>query len=302
MIGEEIQWYINQLTHTARSANTISSYQGDLNHLMHFCNLYGLTELEQLDGETLTKFFEELQQEGKSTATIQRMYSTLCGFFKAERRFGKIKNNPVLDVDLTDILSRQPITVDMNREWVDITAEQVDRLVSTRTGSDEFQQLRNRAMLMLISYTGIRTSEMSELKVGSVDFLTGYMTCGKGKKRREISLGYNTLCALRDYLNARIAREGKPRDEMLDESLFVGTNGKSMTRQAMWKIVSNAVESADLPKYITADSLRRSVEEHLVQCGTPSQQVADVMGNSSRLYVVSQERIDRSARSYFENA
>ena len=303
LIENEAAWYLQELSESGLSKNTVMSYRADLNHLLLFCRTFHLYRVEELDSRTLSQFFTWMQKDGRSNATIRRLFSGLMGFFRAERRAGKIGTNPMQDLSLEEVLQNQQIEVDRKAEpeKQTITAEQVTRLLAAQDG-ERLILKRNRALLMLLVYTGVRTSELIELKVKDVDLITGNLCAGSGEKRREIPLGFNTLRAVRIYLDDLQRIRHLPKEMAQESLLFPGRTGKALTRQGLWKIVHECVEEAGLPDTITPESLRKSLMEHLLEEGAPKEHVAELMGTAPGRKEKDHRQDTSEATSYFAGA
>ena len=132
-------------------------------------------------------------------------------------------------------------------------------------------------MLELLYATGVRVSELINLKVLSVNLESGYIrTMGKGAKERLVPVGTKAIEALRDYLT-----DGRPR--MLRGAnlpfLFLNFRGRPLTRQGFWKIIKQYGKHAGIKKEITPHTLRHSFATHLLEAGADLRTVQVMLGH-----------------------
>lgn len=133
----------------------------------------------------------------------------------------------------------------------------IDETQSLMEGPDmqSDKGVRDRAMLELLSATGIRVSELLALKTDDVNMTMEYIICHEKSKDRVIPFGAETKSALQKYLEAT-------REKMLHGSetdyLFVNCSGKAMSRQGFWKLIKYYGEKAGIEKEITPHTFRHS--------------------------------------------
>lgn len=132
-------------------------------------------------------------------------------------------------------------------------------------------------MLELLYATGIRVSEIINLKLDDINLNVGFLVCRDGQRERTIPFGKRASKALDEYLN-------QARGELLkgqeSDWLFTNCNGKAMTRQGFWKIIKYYGEKAGIQADITPHSLRHSFAAHLLRSGADIQAVQAMLGHS----------------------
>ena len=138
----------------------------------------------------------------------------------------------------------------------------------------------NRAVLELLYGTGLRRSEASNLNVGDLDLVGGYVWVrqGKGKKDRVVPLGQMAITALTVYLDAVRPTLIKDKDE---GALFLNRFGGRLLGGGIFEVVKKAVASARLSPKITPHSLRHAAATHMLQNGAPIRHIQEFLGHAS---------------------
>ena len=138
--------------------------------------------------------------------------------------------------------------------------------------------LRDRAMLELLYATGLRVSELVNLRLPDVNLEAGYLrTVGKGSKERMVPFGEKALQALKAYLSdgrAALLKNGRP------PCLFLNFRGKPLSRQGFWKIIRNHGMMAGIRKKIKPHGLRHSFASHLLEAGADLRAVQVMLGHA----------------------
>ena len=157
-----------------------------------------------------------------------------------------------------------------------MTAEEVEAFLAQTRGKT-LKKIRDRAMMELLCATGLRVSEIIELKVQDLNFQIGYVICRDEDRERAIPFGREAQDALLTYLS-----EG--REKLLKSGntdlLFVNISGKAMSRQGFWKIIKFYGDKAGIRKEITPQALRNSFAAHLLKSGADIRSMQAMLGHS----------------------
>lgn len=158
-----------------------------------------------------------------------------------------------------------------------LTIEEVDNLLNINliTPFD----YRNKAMLELMYSSGLRVSELVDLKLPNINLEEGYVRCfGKGKKERIVPIGEIALDYLKKYIY-------EYRDKMLKgyytENIFLNNHGKNMTRQGFFLIIKKIANEKNIDKNITPHMLRHSFATHLLNNGADLRTIQEMLGHSN---------------------
>ncbi len=179
-----------------------------------------------------------------------------------------------------------------------LSMAEVDRLLGATHGSRS-EDIRDRAMLELLYATGLRVSELVNLKQREVNLEIGYlMTIGKGNKERLIPIGATACHRVADYLEQ--VRD-KQDPEGLQPQLFLSRLGEAMTRQAFWNIIKKRALLAGVRTSISPHTLRHSFATHLLANGADLRSVQIMLGHAdlstTQIYThVTRERLKQLHR------
>ena len=243
--------------------HTIESYKRDLDRLQTWANKNG-KEVSALTRADLRKWIASLSREGLAPTSIARAVSATRGFFKFLMLDGHIKSHPAEDLDTPQRFAYLPKF---------LTEDEINRLLAAPDIATE-EGIRDRAVLEIMYATGLRVSELVNLKQADVDLLTGLVRChGKGNKERRVPLGKSAIHWLQQYATVK-AGYGK-------QSLpYVFLHrGRPFTRQLAWSMIKRHAEKAGI-KNVSPHTLRHSFATHLLQHGADSRSVQALLGHS----------------------
>ena len=249
------------------SQNTLGAYRADLMTLGR-----GLAEhdksIDEADKSDLLDFIAGRVEGGAKPRSTARQLSSFRRFFRYIMREGMRDSDPTADIEMPRIGRSLPKT---------LTEEEVDALLNA-PNTDEPLGHRDRAMLELLYATGLRVSELINLKQSQINFNQGVLRIiGKGDRERLIPLGEESQRWLRDFIDG-------PRMEILLERqtdyLFPTRRGDRMTRQAFWHIIKRYAEKAGVRKKLSPHSLRHAFATHLLNRGADLRVVQLLLGHS----------------------
>lgn len=262
---EDFLIYLHNVKNT--SENTVLSYGRDLYKFEDYMGTIGVIQIDKLKEEDLMGFIESLKKKAFKATTISRNIASLKAFFHY------LYKNNIVQKDISENLRAPKV----EKKLPDIiTIEEAIRLVEQPKG-ERPKDLRDKAMLELLYATGIRVTELINLKVSDVNMQTGCLLCKDGSKERIIPFGNKAKNALSHYIH-------NGRDALLINyeipQLFVNCAGTSMSRQGFWKIVKYYAKKAGIEAEITPHTLRHSFAAHLVENGADLRSVQEMMGHS----------------------
>jgi integrase/recombinase XerD len=247
------------------SNNTIQAYSRDLNRFLQFLESRSLTPLN-ISQQRIMEYVKIIGT-GLSARSVARNISAIKTFFRFLASEGKIKNSPARLLETPRLPKRLPGT---------LTPGEVERLLAQPDVSKPKGQ-RDRAMLETLYATGLRVSELVNLKLLSINLEAGYLrTLGKGSKERAVPIGDKAIEAVKGYLSV-----GRPHFAKRTNSahLFLNARGHAMTRQGFWKIIRKYGKEAGIKK-ITPHSIRHSFASHLLEAGADLRAVQIMLGHA----------------------
>ncbi len=249
------------------SKNTLGAYRADLMTLGRGLSKQNKS-IDMADKADLLEFIANRVEGGAKPRSTARQLSSFRRFFRYIMREGMRDSDPTADIEMPRIGRSLPKT---------LTEEEVDALLSA-PNTDEPLGHRDRAMLELLYATGLRVSELINLKQSQINFNQGVLRIvGKGDRERLIPLGDESQRWLKDFIDG-------PRMEILLERqtdyLFPTRRGDRMTRQAFWHIIKRYAEKSGIRKKLSPHSLRHAFATHLLNHGADLRVVQLLLGHS----------------------
>lgn len=252
------------------SYNTIKAYGWDLEKFRFYLASQKKEALSAIKQENIQDFIRHLSSQQIASSSIARNLVSIKMFFRFLSREGIIKNDPseALESPLTE--SRLP-------EFLSVL--EVENLLNQPNLRNK-RGYRDRAILELLYATGMRVSEIINLKLSDLNLTVGYVRCfGKGEKERIVPLGKIVMEILKHYLKKiRPILFKRKKDSLF---LFFNQSGKPFSRQAIWKIIKKYTKKAQLRKRITPHTLRHSFATHLLQGGADLRSVQEMLGHAN---------------------
>ena len=217
-------------------------------------------------------FLVELKQIKKlKETTISHRVFVLRSFFKYLQRKRKVQVNPAAYLISPKKRKSLPSF---------LTVSQMQELLRLPSRENVWG-LRDLAILELFYSTGMRLSELSELKLSSIDFPTGLIrVMGKGKKERIIPVGIEALSALKNYLEKRELSLKEP-GSVDNQVLFLNHSGKKLTSRSIARIVKKHALTVSEDIKTSPHKLRHTFATHLLDSGMDIMAVKDLLGHSN---------------------
>ena len=243
------------------SKNTLLSYKHDLNK---FYNYFKNKNIYEIDNLCIKEYIKKLKLNEKS---ISRTISCLKSFYKFLIIEKVLKDNPTDGLYMPKIKKSLPNI---------ISVDDVSKLLNIEL-KDDFSY-RNKAMLELMYATGLRVSELIELKLNDVDFNDDIIRImGKGSKERLVPIGDYALEYLKEYI---YNHRGNLLKITRTDCIFLNNHGKKMTRQGFFKIIKKIAKDADINTEISPHTLRHSFASHLLKYGADLRTIQELLGHS----------------------
>lgn len=249
------------------SPNTLQSYERDLTHFIQYLQENGVEDIATTDRIHITGFLHKLHVNKRSTSTIARNLSSIRNFYQFLQREKIIKSNPTELMETPKVEKRLPKA---------LSSSEIDLLLSKIEANDPVD-IRDRAMLELIYATGMRVSELVNLKIHDLNLSMGFVRCfGKGSKERIIPIGQKAIQSLLVYIE-----KVRPIFDLQNQDvLFLNQKGEAITRQIFWKIIKKRADQAGVAKRVTPHTLRHSFATHLLENGADLRAVQEMLGHA----------------------
>ncbi|PLA94505.1 site-specific tyrosine recombinase XerD [Ligilactobacillus salivarius] len=250
------------------SENTIASYGIDLKLFLEYLRENEIPSFKQVNKEVIVNYMQSEKNNNKANSSILRSVSSLRKFFQYLAQEKIIEKDPMLLIDTPKKKQHLPQV---------LTKEEVEKLLhSPNTG--QVLGLRDRAMLELMYATGLRISEIINLKLEDLHLTMGTLqTLGKGHKERIVPVGDEAIKWTNRYLE-----EARPKllKQKRSNYLFLNFHGNNLTRQGVWKNLKAEVRKAGIQKNITPHTLRHSFATHILENGADLRIVQELLGHA----------------------
>lgn len=273
MIKDDIEDYLTYLETTRHtSENTRSSYRRDLTRMRTLAERDGRYGIGDIDQAFLIDLTDEMKADSASESTIARMVSCLHGFYKYLLAEGRVTQDPSEGLRTAKAArgTRKKVSPEI------LTTEEVRRLLAAPDTSKSLG-IRDAAILRLLYSTGIRTKELTRIRINDVDFLINYLTVREEDGSvRQVPFGIKTGAAIREYLSVVHSQMDTGND-----ILFINRGGTPISRQGIWKMVRKYGEQAGIAGEVTPMRLRSTLAAHLLERGADPESVREILGHES---------------------
>ncbi|OGX37327.1 MAG: site-specific tyrosine recombinase XerD [Omnitrophica WOR_2 bacterium RIFCSPHIGHO2_02_FULL_52_10] len=264
-----IKEFINYLAvERGLADNTLLAYQRDLKKYAACLRKMGVKDAKNVKRDQITQFMYGQKKQGLSTNSICRNLAAIKMFHRFLVRERLAQEDPTNLVDTPKLWKRVPEV---------LTSGEIEAMIEAAKGQG-WQAVRDKAILELFYASGMRVSELLNLKTENVNLELGYVRCiGKGRKERIIPIGKRARDALQKYC---ASVRGKLVKDDMTFSLFVSRLGKKISRQSIWKIIKSYARKARIKKEIKPHTLRHSFATHLLERGADLRSVQEMLGHS----------------------
>lgn len=273
-----MQWdfHIKQFEHYLKlekslASNSVEAYIHDIVKLKQFIEISNeVINPEDIKGEDLERFIAYLYELGVSPFTQARVISGIKAFYKYMLYDEVIVKDPTTLLEAPRLGRKLPDTLAVHE--IDQLFAAID--LSTPEGT------RNKAMLETLYSSGLRVSELTNLKIGNIYFDIGFLRIlGKGNKERLVPIGRDALKFIKIYIEeVRCHLTIKPGFESF---VFLNRRGQSLTRVMVFTIIKQLARKAELNKNISPHTFRHSFATHLIEGGADLRAVQEMLGHES---------------------
>lgn len=252
------------------SAHTILSYSKDLEQFQVFCRLqYQLEDIDLVTYQHIRSWVVHLMNEEVSARSVNRKISTLRSYYKFCLKKQLIKNDPVYGIQGPKTPKRNPVF---------IPESQMNILFDQLQFPDTFEGMRDKMILELFYFTGMRKAELMGLKTNDIDFYNGTIkVLGKRNKERLIPAVPVLLRSLKEYLQQRSKIEYSATTELL----FFSNKGAHFHPTQIYNIVKKYLGSVTTVEKKGPHILRHTFATHMLNHGADINGIKEILGHSS---------------------
>ena len=263
-VSNEINDYINYLSLERQlSVNTIDGYKRDLLDFYKFTNksYKNVTKKDVIDYIT----YLNNKIEAKS---INRHIVSIKNYFKFLERNNLININPTNDITGLKTPKKMPRV---------LSEEDIDKLLDIEL--KDAYSYRNKAMLELMYSSGLRVSELLDLRISNIDFNMNLVRVfGKGSKERVIPMDDIATKFLFEYIN--LYRNTLLRNKVTD-LVFINSRGGKLSRQGFFKILRQIALEKGIHKELSPHTIRHSFATHLLNHGADLRSIQTMLGHEN---------------------
>ncbi|MDR0351751.1 MAG: tyrosine recombinase [Puniceicoccales bacterium] len=248
------------------SDHTVKSYGNDLASLVEF--LKSDIEVDALTSKSVFEWLESFTARGCTSSTIARKISMLRSLFKFFVMDKITDDNMALMCSFPKKCRNIPDVISCN-SVVDLLSV----VPNTEVG------LRDKAMIELAYSSGLRVSELCNIKLHEIDFENCFLRIhGKGNKERIVPIGQPAMEALRRYLTNGRSKFMKPKT---DSSMFLSLRGRALSPRTFWKCIKHYSAMAGLSPETSPHWLRHTFATHLLENGADLRYIQEMLGHES---------------------
>lgn len=248
------------------SFNTKVGYESSLMKFYDFCKDHALG-LKNIKEKNIKDYLKTLNQEKLSNKSISRHISSLKSFYKFLLIEKIVLNNPMEYIEAPKIPKTIPSV---------LSQEEVNQLLNIEL--TDIYSYRDKAMIELMYATGLRVSELVNLKLNDVDLHSNVLkTMGKGSKERIVPIGEYATSIVIEYIH-----NSRPKflKNKTSEYLFVTKNGTSISRYQFFRILEKIAKKKGITTHLSPHTLRHSFATHLLNNGADLRVIQELLGHS----------------------
>lgn len=256
------------------SANSVEAYLLDIGKLRQYMEMkHKNVGATKVTSKHLQGFLQYINELGMSAHSQARILSGVKAFYKYLLFEEIIETDPTNLIEGPKLGRKLPDTLHFHE--IEKMLDAID--LSTPEGA------RNRAMLEMLYSSGLRVSELVELKMNSLHFDLGFLrVIGKGNKERLVPIGSDAMKFTSIYVDSvRGIAPHKYPQKGFESYVFLNRHGKKLTRVMIFTIIKNLARQAGLKKNISPHTFRHSFATHLIEGGADLRAVQEMLGHES---------------------
>jgi len=281
------------------AANTIAAYARDLRKFQSYARKRELSP-QAVERGDLIEYFSSLYREHLDSRSVARHLVSLRNLFRFALVEGILTADPTLNLESPKVRRSLPSY---------LRVEEVDRLLAQPDSSTPIG-LRDRAIIEVLYSTGLRVSELVNLRVSDVETRMGCLRCiGKGDKERLVPVGRKALAAVQRYLEVGrpALLERRPLGRPTTPYLFVNRSANRIGRIGIWRILTLCGRRAGIRTPLSPHKLRHSFATHLLERGADLRSVQLMLGHAdistTQIYThVVEERLKQIYKAHHPRA
>lgn len=252
------------------SLNSIVSYENDIISLKNYILDNKIKESPiECTPDTVNSFIYKSSKKNSSRSQARKI-SGLKSFFKFLVFEGYLKSSPMSNIESPKLGRKLPDILNV---------EEISQMISSINIKDKFGQ-RNKTIIEILYGTGIRVSELIELKISNIFFKENLIrVLGKGDKERFVPIGLKAKKSIIDYINNY--RKYQKIEESSNDILILSRYGKKITRHMIFTLIKNISKKSGITKKISPHTFRHSFASHLLKNGADLRTIQLILGHEN---------------------
>lgn len=251
------------------SQRTREAYGNDLQAFLRYLEQAKVSSINAITRRHVWEFLEEGKDKGLKSNSLSRRLVSLKMFFRYLQQENLLARNVTSAMDSPRLWKILPGT---------LSVRDVENLLLQPKGNAPLA-VRDKAILETLYATGLRVSELTDLKIEDIHFDSTYLRCtGKGKKVRIVPFGEGANKALHLYLHQvrpRLTEYSRHRG-----CVFLTRRGDPISRKNIWKMIRHYAQKAGIVKKVSPHTLRHSFASHLLANGAPLRLIQEMLGHA----------------------
>ena len=244
------------------SNNTVSSYKNDIKSFFLWLDENSFNPLN-INASDANNYVSKLFGDGLKSSSVNRKISAIKSFYIFLQKKKIIKKSPIADIVMPKQEKYLPVSM---------SEEEVERLLNSPDLNIQIER-RDKAMIEVLYATGIRISELTNLKLTDLDINRSVLKVfGKGSKERLVPFGEKAAESLSLYLI--------DRKDLKSKEIFLSNRGTKISRSAFWQRIKIYTKRENLKISISPHTLRHAFATHLLNRGADLRSVQILLGHS----------------------
>ena len=244
------------------SNNTVSSYQNDIKSFFLWLDENSFNPLN-INASDVNNYVSKLFGDGLKSSSVNRKISAIKSFYIFLQKKKIIMKSPIADIVMPKQEKYLPVSM---------SEEEVERLLNSPDLNIQIER-RDKAMIEVLYATGIRISELTNLKLTDLDINRSVLKVfGKGSKERLVPFGEKAAESLNLYLT--------DRKDLKSKEIFLSNRGTKISRSAFWQRIKIYTKRENLKISISPHTLRHAFATHLLNRGADLRSVQILLGHS----------------------
>jgi len=248
------------------STHTLDAYQSDLAQFFGFIEkAYQISDLNEINHSLIRSWIVKMMDEKITPRSINRKITSLKTFYKFLLRHQLITENPMLKIQSPKVAKRLPVFVEKDK---------MDVLLDNVQFGEDFSGQRNKLIIELFYSTGMRLSELMNLKLTDVDFYSNQLkVLGKRNKERIIPFTNELKKQIESYLKL------KPLSD--SETLIISNRGKKINKKFVYELVKSYLSQVTTIEKRSPHVLRHTFATHMLNNGADLNAIKELLGHAN---------------------